>query len=266
MTESYAELALELTDIHQLYGSGDAAVHALRGITLSVSAGDYVAIVGPSGSGKSTLMNLLGCLDVASSGRYSLAGTDVETLDEDQLAKVRGREIGFVFQSFNLIPRMTALANVELPLVYGRVGRAERRERALTALDRVGLTDRADHQPQELSGGQQQRVAVARAFAGKPRALLLDEVTSALDPELVGEVLEAVSDLKAEGMTMVIATHEMSFAREVADRVIFMDEGVIVEEGPAAETIGSPSSERARTFLSRVLDPAAARVGEVEDA
>jgi putative ABC transport system ATP-binding protein len=223
------ELALELVDIHQLYGSGDAAVHALRGITLSIAAGDYVSIVGPSGSGKSTLMNLLGCLDVASSGRYSLAGADVETLDENELARVRNREIGFVFQSFNLIPRMTALANVELPLVYGRVGRVERRERALAALDRVGLADRANHQPQELSGGQQQRVAIARALVTNPTLLLADEPTGNLDSASTEEILQIFDELADHGRTIVIITHEDAVAKR-AHRTIEVRDGLVVAD------------------------------------
>jgi putative ABC transport system ATP-binding protein len=229
MTSPREELALELDDIHQIYGSGDAAVHALRGITLQVAKGDYVAIVGPSGSGKSTLMNLLGCLDVASSGRYSLAGTNVQELDENQLARVRNREIGFVFQSFNLIPRMTALANVELPLVYGRVGRVERRERALAALDRVGLSHRADHQPQELSGGQQQRVAIARALVTDPTLLLADEPTGNLDSTSTDEILEIFDELADHGRTIVIITHEEAVA-ERSHRTLEVKDGLVISD------------------------------------
>ncbi|MFC5832186.1 ABC transporter ATP-binding protein, partial [Nonomuraea insulae] len=162
------------------YGEGDAKVRALRGISLDVQRGDYVAIMGASGSGKSTLMNILGCLDVPTSGSYLIDGADVGHLNEHQLAILRNRRVGFVFQSFNLIPRMSALANVELPLVYGGVGQSERRERALAALEQVGLTDRVHHEPNQLSGGQQQRVALARALVNRPRALLLDEPLGAL--------------------------------------------------------------------------------------
>ena len=199
---------VQLTDITQVYGTGDAAVHALRGISLEVAQGDYVAIMGPSGSGKSTLMNVLGCLDVASTGTYTLAGNDVKTLEENQLARIRNREIGFVFQSFNLVPRMSALANVELPLVYGRVGRAERRERALEALDSVGLSSRANHQPQELSGGQQQRVAIARALVTSPTLLLADEPTGNLDSASTDEILDMFNQLALQGRTIIVITHE----------------------------------------------------------
>jgi len=220
---------LELERIEQIYGTGDAAVHALRGIDLAVEQGDYVAIMGPSGSGKSTLMNLLGCLDVASHGRYLLAGHDVATLTENELARVRNKEIGFIFQSFNLVPRMTALANVELPLVYGGVKRAERRARALEALDRVGLSARADHEPQELSGGQQQRVAIARALVTNPTLVLADEPTGNLDSTSTEEILSIFDELAASGRTIVIITHEDEVA-ERAHRVLSIRDGLVASD------------------------------------
>ena len=217
---------LELRDIQQVYGSGDAAVHALRGITLTVEEGDYLAIMGPSGSGKSTLMNLLGCLDVASDGVYELAGHNVAELGERELARVRNEEIGFVFQSFNLVNRMTALGNVELPLVYGGVKRAERRRRALEALDMVGLTARADHEPQELSGGQQQRVAIARALVTNPTLLLADEPTGNLDSTSTEEILGILDALNNEGRTIVIITHEREVG-ERAHRIVNVRDGLL---------------------------------------
>jgi putative ABC transport system ATP-binding protein len=217
---------LRLKAIEQVYGSGEATVRALRGIDLEVEQGDYVAIMGPSGSGKSTLMNLLGCLDVASSGTYELAGKDVSSLTERELARVRNEEIGFVFQSFNLVPRMTALANVELPLIYGAVKRAERRRLALEALDLVGLSDRADHQPQQLSGGQQQRVAIARALVTSPTLVLADEPTGNLDSESTEEILSILDSLASAGRTIVIITHEENVG-ERAHRVLTISDGLI---------------------------------------
>jgi putative ABC transport system ATP-binding protein len=223
------EPVLKLSGIHQVYGTGDAAVHALRGIDLEVAQGDYVAIMGPSGSGKSTMMNVLGCLDIASSGTYTLAGKDVSTLDENALADIRNKQVGFIFQSFNLVPRMSAIANVELPLVYGRVGKAERRRRALEALDMVGLGDRAEHQPQELSGGQQQRVAIARALVTSPTLVLADEPTGNLDSTSTDEILGMFDVLAEDGRTIVVITHEDHVA-EQAHRVLTISDGLIVTD------------------------------------
>jgi putative ABC transport system ATP-binding protein len=224
---------LKLSNIHQVYGTGDAAVHALRGIDLEVAQGDYVAIMGPSGSGKSTMMNVLGCLDVASSGTYTLAGNDVSTLDENALARIRNKQVGFIFQSFNLVPRMSAIANVELPLVYGRVGRAERRRRALDALEMVGLGGRAEHQPQELSGGQQQRVAIARALVTSPTLVLADEPTGNLDSKSTDEILGMFHLLAEDGRTIVVITHEDHVA-EQAHRVLTISDGLIVTDRTTA--------------------------------
>lgn len=228
-TDRGSASVVQLSEINQIYGTGDAAVHALRGISLNVAQGDYVAIMGPSGSGKSTLMNVLGCLDVASSGTYTLAGNDVKTLDENALARIRNQQIGFVFQSFNLVPRMTALANVELPLVYGRVSRAERRQRALEALDMVGLSSRAGHQPQELSGGQQQRVAIARALVTEPTLVLADEPTGNLDSTSTDEILQMFNHLASNGRTIIVITHETHVA-EQSHRVITLSDGLIVAD------------------------------------
>ncbi|MGI5165600.1 ABC transporter ATP-binding protein [Spirillospora sp. CA-253888] len=220
---------LDVRDVTKVHGSGDTAVHALRGVSLTVGQGDYVAVMGASGSGKSTLMNILGCLDVPTAGRYLLAGTDVGRLDERRLAILRNRRIGFVFQSFNLIPRMSAQANVELPLAYGGVRAAERRRRARAALREVGLADRARHEPNELSGGQQQRVAVARALVTAPTLLLADEPTGALDSASTADILGVFDRLGRTGRTIVVITHEDEVAAH-ARRIVRLRDGRIVED------------------------------------
>jgi putative ABC transport system ATP-binding protein len=218
--------------LHQVtrsYQVGLHAVHALRGITLGIAAGDYVAIMGASGSGKSTLMNILGCLDLPDRGRYILDGVDVRHLTEDELAQVRNAKIGFVFQSFNLVPRTSALQNVELPLVYAGVRAKERRARALAALERVGLADRVRHLPNELSGGQQQRVAIARALVTEPAVLLADEPTGNLDSASSQEILGVFDSLNREGRTVVMITHEDEVAAH-ARRIIRLRDGAIFED------------------------------------
>jgi putative ABC transport system ATP-binding protein len=220
---------LDVRDVSKVYGEGETAVWALRGISLTVERGDYVAIMGASGSGKSTLMNILGCLDVPTEGRYLLDGLDAGALDDRSLAILRNRRIGFVFQSFNLIPRMTALANVELPLAYGRLPARERRRRALAALEQVGLADRVGHEPNALSGGQQQRVALARALVTAPALLLADEPTGNLDTASTAEVLRILDRLAAAGRTIVLITHERDVARH-ARRIIRLVDGRVVED------------------------------------
>lgn len=215
---------IEVTDLRKTYGAGDTAVHALRGLDLTVARGEYIAIMGASGSGKSTLLNILGCLDVATSGTYLLDGIDTGDFDEEQLSLLRNRKIGFVFQSFNLVPRTTALANVELPLVYAGVRRAQRRERAMAALDLVGLTDRVHHRPNELSGGQQQRVAIARALVTSPAIVLADEPTGNLDTDSSREVLAILDRLHAGGRTVVLITHEDDVAAH-AERIVRVVDG-----------------------------------------
>lgn len=219
--------ALELRDVTKTYGSGASGiVTALSPTSLTIEAGEFCAIVGSSGAGKSTLLNILGCLDRPSGGSVLISGIDVLARTERQIADIRNAEIGFVFQSFNLIPTLTALGNVELPMVYGRVPRAERRERALEALDRVGLASRAGHRPNQLSGGQQQRVAVARAIVNRPAFILADEPTGNLDSTSTADVLELVEELNRDGVTVVLITHEDDVAAR-ASRVVVMSDGRI---------------------------------------
>jgi putative ABC transport system ATP-binding protein len=220
---------LDVRDLVKVYGEGEAQVRALRGVSLAVERGDYVAIMGSSGSGKSTLMNIIGCLDTPTTGRYLLDGVDVSRLDDRQLALVRNRRIGFVFQAFNLIPRTTALSNVELPLAYAGMKAAERRRRAQAALAMVGLADRADHEPNQLSGGQQQRVAVARALVTAPALVLADEPTGNLDTGSTDEVLAVLDRLNHSGRTIVLITHENDVAAR-ARRLIRLVDGMIVHD------------------------------------
>ena len=217
---------ISLEQITKVYGAGETEVQALRGIDLTVHRGDYLAIMGASGSGKSTLMNIIGALDIASSGHYELDGINIDSLDESALSIVRNRKIGFIFQSFNLIPRTSALANVELPLLYRGVGRRERTTRATAALGAVGLADRTHHEPNELSGGQQQRVAVARALVAEPSLLLADEPTGNLDSRSTSDVLDLMDQVHAQGRTIVMITHEDSVAAR-ADRIITLIDGLI---------------------------------------
>jgi putative ABC transport system ATP-binding protein len=228
-----------LRKVIKTYAMGELEVHALRGVSLTIERGDFVAIMGASGSGKSTLMNIIGCLDVATHGRYLLDGTDVRLLDDGQLAEIRNRKIGFVFQSFNLIPRTTALHNVELPLVYAGIGAKARRQRALEALARVGLADRVAHVPSELSGGQQQRVAVARSIVTNPALILADEPTGNLDSVATEEVLQVFSQLNAEGRTVVIITHEEDVAAHVK-RIVRLRDGEITDDHRQAAREGLP--------------------------
>jgi putative ABC transport system ATP-binding protein len=220
---------IDIQDVHKTYSVGDIAVRALRGVSLRIERGEYVAIVGASGSGKTTLMNIVGCLDTPTSGVYRLNGLDVRGIDEDSLADVRNREIGFVFQSFNLIPRTRAQANVELPLAYAGLSRGARHERALTALSQVGLRTRVHHMPSELSGGQQQRVAIARALVTNPAMILADEPTGALDTVSSAEVLSIFDRLNDQGRTIILITHEQDIAAH-ARRVVRISDGTIIAD------------------------------------
>ncbi|NWF28989.1 amino acid ABC transporter ATP-binding protein [Streptomyces sp. PKU-EA00015] len=244
---------IEIRGLHKSFGDNEV----LRGIDLDIAAGEVVCVIGPSGSGKSTLLRCVNLLEEPTKGQVFVGGTEVTDLDVD-IDAVR-RRIGMVFQQFNLFPHVNVTENLTLP--QRRVLRRDKARAAEVArrnLERVGLADKADAYPAQLSGGQQQRVAIARALVMDPEVMLFDEPTSALDPELVGDVLAVMRQLAAEGMTMMVVTHEMSFAREVADRVVFMDGGVIVEQGPAEQVVGNPQHERTRNFLMRLLDPAAA--------
>jgi putative ABC transport system ATP-binding protein len=230
------EPVLELEDVHKIYRTGSLEVAALRGVTLRIDEGEFVAVMGPSGSGKSTLMHILGCLDVPTSGHYRLAGEDVAAMDEAELAAVRNRRIGFVFQQFNLLASLTALRNVEMPLAYGGVAPAQRRQRAHAALERVGLADRVEHRPGELSGGQQQRVAVARALVSDPALILADEPTGNLDSTSTADVLGLFAQLHRSGRTIVLITHEPDIAA-AAGRVILIRDGLL-QQPPAPAAAG----------------------------
>jgi putative ABC transport system ATP-binding protein len=216
----------ELVHVSKIYGSGDTEVRALDDLSLTVQQGDYLAVMGASGSGKSTAMNILGCLDRPSAGSYRLNGTDVDSLDDDALADLRNQQLGFVFQQFHLLPQLSAIDNVMLPMIYARIPKEERRRRALAALDRVGLSNRLENKPNQLSGGQQQRVALARAIINDPAMLLADEPTGALDSHTTEEVLSLFGDLNAQGITILLVTHESDVGAR-ADRVVHFRDGRI---------------------------------------
>ena len=245
--------AIEVRGVSRRFKVGSEDVWAVRDISLSVASGEFLALIGRSGSGKTTLLNLMAGLDRPSEGEISIDGDRVDTMSEGQLDKLRRHKLGFIFQSFGLLPLLSARENIELPLRIAGTGYADRQAKVKRALDFVGLGRRADHRPYELSGGEQQRVAIARALAMRPRIMLFDEPTSSIDPEMVREVLAVMQMLAEEGMTMVVVTHEMSFARRVADRVLFLDAGVIVEEGAPAVLFERPVQERTQRFLSQVL-------------
>lgn len=232
---------IDFDGVGKVYKNGDLEVVALKGITFRVEKGEFVAIMGPSGSGKSTLMNIVGALDRASSGRYVLNGREVSAQTDDELSRVRNREIGFVFQTFNLLPRMTALRNVEQPLLYAGVGAGERRRRAMAALAEVGLAERAHHKPSEVSGGQRQRISIARALVTQPSILLADEPTGALDSRTGEEILALFQDLHRRGATIVLVTHDAEIARH-AGRIVHVRDGMISSD----EVVGAPIVARER--------------------
>ncbi len=239
---------IRVDEVHRFYDLGETRVHALRGVSLSVARGEFVAIMGASGSGKSTFMNILGCLDRPSSGRYLLEGEDVSGLDKRELAAIRNGKLGFVFQGFNLLPRTTAFENVRLPTLYSSLGRDERAARAYEALETVGLANRADHYPSQLSGGQQQRVAIARALVNGPSILLADEPTGSLDSHTSVEIMAVFQDLNDRGLTVVLVTHEADVAQFAKRKVVFRDGKIRSDEpvvGPRAREVlaSSPAAE-----------------------
>jgi len=244
---------LETRDLKKYYGAGDTLVKALDGVDLQVENGEFVAIVGTSGSGKSTLLHILGGLDRPTGGSVLVDGKDIFSLKDEELTIFRRRKIGFVFQNYNLFRNKTALQNVTEGLIVARkLPKEQADEIGMKMLAKVGLADRADYYPRQLSGGQQQRVAIARALAADPEIIYFDEPTSALDPELTGEVLSVMRQLAEEGMTMLVVTHEMGFARNVSSKTVFMENGVVVEQAPSQQFFASPKEERTRAFLRRI--------------
>ena len=227
------EHLIELRDVYKIYPMGDEEVHALDGVSLTIDRGEFVAVVGSSGSGKSTAMNIIGCLDVPTSGTYHLGGIDVSTMDDDQQAEIRNKMLGFIFQQYNLLPKLTLLENVEVPLMYAGMPRSERHERAKIALEMVGLGNKLRHKPAQLSGGQQQRVSIARALAGDPAVILADEPTGALDSHTGREVLTMLQQLHAAGNTVVLITHDNSIAVK-AKRIVRLQDGRIIYDGDAS--------------------------------
>ena len=244
-------IVIQAVDLVKNYGTGSNMVHALRGVNVSFERGKFTAIMGPSGSGKSTLMHTLAGLDSATSGHILFGGADLTRMDDKQLTLLRRHKIGFIFQSFNLLPMFTAEQNILMPLTLA----GDKPDRAWFDLlvETLGLKQRLNHRPNELSGGQQQRVAIARALAMRPKVMLFDEPTSALDPEMVNEVLDVMVELAHEGMTMLCVTHEMGFARKVADKVVFMSDGQILEQSTPEDFFENPKTDRAKDFLSKIL-------------
>ena len=240
---------VELNEVIKQYPLGKVTVEALRGISLTLNTGEFTAIVGPSGSGKSTLLQLMGGLEQPSKGNVVIDGQDITKISEAKLTKLRGKKVGFIFKHYNLIPTLTAVENVEAAIVDRS---SDDTKKSIEMLKKVGLGDRIKHLPSLLSGGEQQRVAIARALAVRPSLMLFDEPTSALDPELVGEVLQVMTEVADSGITMLIVTHEMSFARRCADRVIFIDGGKEIESGPPEIVLDAPQHARTRSFIGEV--------------
>ena len=240
---------IEFKDIYKIYQMGDSEVRAIDGINMTVQKGEFLAIVGPSGSGKSTCMNIIGCLDVPNSGQYFLDGKDVSSMNDNELAEIRNKKLGFIFQQYNLIPKLNVLQNVELPLLYAGLSEKEQKKRALISLERVGLADKAKNLPSQLSGGQQQRVSIARALAGDPSIILADEPTGALDSKTGKEVLDFLKKLHSEGNTIVLITHDNSIAAQ-AKRVVRVADGKIVYDGEADISKFAPIAHAGDTEVS----------------
>ena len=239
--------------VYKTYDTGVVKVQALQGVDLTVERGEIVAIMGPSGCGKTTLLNCLSGIDGINAGHIEIDGKQIQALTDNELSDFRAHFMGFVFQTYNLLPVLTALENVELPLLISGCSQKEAKERAVESLETVNLVDWAGHRPGELSGGQQQRVAIARSLCMNPRIMLFDEPTSALDPEMIKEVLDVMIELAESGMTMLVVTHEMGFATAVAHQVIFMDEGEIIEQNSPKEFFENPQHDRTKLFLSQIL-------------
>jgi putative ABC transport system ATP-binding protein len=252
-TEYITRPIVQIDGLSKEFAIGDGSFLALDNISIMIAAGEMVAIMGPSGSGKSTLMTMIGLLDQPTRGTYLLDGQEVSGLSRTEQAHVRNEKIGFVFQNFNLLPRLSAQKNVELPLVYGRVGAGERAQLARAALEAVGLGSKLDSLPSTLSGGQKQRVAIARALAMRPRLILFDEPTSSLDPELVAGVLDIIRALAEDGLTLVVVSHEMGFARKLGDVIHFIADGVILESGPPEQIFDNPTNPRLSGFIRSIL-------------
>lgn len=242
---------ITMQNVNKSYKMGANSLHVLKDISLTVEKGEYLAILGPSGSGKSTLMNIIGCMDVMDGGTYSLDGVEIEMAKEKELTNIRNQKIGFIFQKYHLIPTYNVLQNIVMPLLMRGMNLKEAKDASMDTIAMLGLAERIDHKPNELSGGQQQRVSIARALALKPKVLLFDEPTSALDPELTGEILEIIRGLAKSKMTMIVVTHEMAFARDTSDKILFLDAGHVVEYGDPKELINNPKNVRMQEFLKR---------------
>jgi len=251
-----SDAMIRTKDLWKTYVMGEEEIHALRGVSFEILRGEYVAIIGPSGSGKSTLMNMIGCLDTPSQGEYWLNGKLVSQMDDDELARIRNKEIGFVFQTFNLLPRATALHNVELPLIYNGTPSAKRIEMAKRALESVDLGSRMNHRPNELSGGQRQRVAIARALAAEPRVLILDESVAALDVSIQAQILNLLADIREEtGISYVLISHDLAVVRQITDEAIVMHRGRVVERGPTGEVLDHPQEPYTQLLRASVPRP-----------